>query len=363
MKFIKAMIAMSIFLSLTGRLQLNLSAAEMYISADVGSDDRGAVLRSTDGTNWTEVFDAGNFNGLNAIWAADSNHIWAVGRKGNIVSYNGQTWTQTTLDPGVVFEAISGTDANNVWAVGSNQTIYRFDGANWSREYTNYSLNTWITGISMLNDSSGWASGTDGLLYKYNGTNWIANGLSDATSIQDINVLSANQAWAFGGYGRILKYDGSTWQKQAVINDADYYGSYALDSNNVWVVGSKIWTDAPYGNEATIMKYNGSTWSLQRSNVSTNLYAVAAETPNNVWAVGYGGKITHYNGSVWVEKSPAYYDNMAGAFTGIVIVPEPSSLVYCLVSIAFLSGASFFGRQQQKTRCDPLNRIHSVRKS
>ena len=328
--------------------QSQLEAVDYYISVNV-NNDRGAVIRSSDGINWTEVYSTGtnSFARLNGIWAANENDIWTVGGKGHIAHFDGTSWSNWSIDPTVELQSISGADSNNIWAVGSNQSIYKFNGSSWTKQGTNPSYTSTLVGVSMLNANQGWTTDTTGPLYQYNGSNWQIQSSNASNALNGISAISSTNVIAVGSSGAYSQYNGTVWQGQRFSNDADYYDVFALNANQIWAVGSKVWTSAPYGNEAAIMKYDGTGWTLQRSNVVTSLYAVTARNPNDVWAVGYAGKIVNYDGSTWIDKSPAFWNNGTGAFTGIVIVPEPSSLMTGVIALGLFSLCAVRAKSKQ----------------
>lgn len=69
---------------------------------------------------------------LRGMWGSADNNIYAVGENGNIVQYDGSSWTKTSL-PNVSasisttnFNAVWGTGANNIYVVGEGGTILHY---------------------------------------------------------------------------------------------------------------------------------------------------------------------------------------------------------------------------------------------
>jgi photosystem II stability/assembly factor-like uncharacterized protein len=97
--------------------------------------ERGHIITSTDGRNWTQASDVPTRSTLTAVTAAD-NHLWAVGHDGVILhSSDGKHWELQRRDPqkpvaageegtrdprqGAPLLAVLFVDANNGFAVGA----------------------------------------------------------------------------------------------------------------------------------------------------------------------------------------------------------------------------------------------------
>jgi len=77
------------------------------------------------------------------IWGSDNNNVFAVGGKGTILYYNGDTWVVQNSGTINNLNTVWGTSSNNVFAAGDNGTILHYNGTTWSpmTSYTIHKIN------------------------------------------------------------------------------------------------------------------------------------------------------------------------------------------------------------------------------
>jgi photosystem II stability/assembly factor-like uncharacterized protein len=57
------------------------------------------------------------------VWGSATDDVWVVGGGGNVIHWNGSTWTCVSLTA-YWLNGISGSGPQNVFLVGSNGAIY-----------------------------------------------------------------------------------------------------------------------------------------------------------------------------------------------------------------------------------------------
>lgn len=62
-------------------------------------------------------------NQLTGLWGADEKDIWAVGKGGSILHWNGWYWSGAPSGTTNDLHGVWGSDADNAWAVGSGGMI------------------------------------------------------------------------------------------------------------------------------------------------------------------------------------------------------------------------------------------------
>ena len=62
-------------------------------------------------------------NDLSAVWGASSSDVWAVGRGGTILHWDGVVWTGTTALAPDELHSVHGSGASDVWAVGNYSKV------------------------------------------------------------------------------------------------------------------------------------------------------------------------------------------------------------------------------------------------
>ncbi|MCB9727592.1 MAG: hypothetical protein H6746_03795 [Deltaproteobacteria bacterium] len=71
-------------------------------------------------------------NTMHAVWGAAEDDVWAVGAEGQILHWDGQTWSSKDPRLGVTLRGVYGLAADDVWAVGNEGQIVHWDGAEWT---------------------------------------------------------------------------------------------------------------------------------------------------------------------------------------------------------------------------------------
>lgn len=70
--------------------------------------------------------------GLSGIWGDHQNDVWAVGEKGTLLRYDGETWTEMSSGTSHSLNALWGSDYDNVFAVGDTGIALHYDGDKWN---------------------------------------------------------------------------------------------------------------------------------------------------------------------------------------------------------------------------------------
>jgi hypothetical protein len=179
-----------------------------------------------DGTNWNQIATPGNTGGVKdkdllGVYAADANHVWAVGQGGNIFycssACTGTTasWANTTFGT-VDLTAIDGLDASHVWATGKKtaahtETVLFFDGASWSSLYAAADDDD-LFGVAAADPANAFAVGHAGTAYD-SSPSWGALATGSTKDLFAAAAVAANvakdtplSAWAVGKDGTILYY-------------------------------------------------------------------------------------------------------------------------------------------------------------
>ncbi|MBK8643509.1 MAG: hypothetical protein IPN15_15225 [Saprospiraceae bacterium] len=78
------------------------------------------------------------------MWGLNKDNVWAVGRSGTILKYDGNSWIPQASGTTKNLASIWGADINNIWVAGA--TILNYNGNNWSQinaDTTNYLYKLW----------------------------------------------------------------------------------------------------------------------------------------------------------------------------------------------------------------------------
>ena len=182
-------------------------------------------------------------NSIHSIWGTSPSEVWAVGRNGVAMHFDGKSWTAPNKFPtDKSLRGVWGNAANNYWAVGEGGTILHYDGTSWQPQ----------------------TSGTLNKLYSVWGS-------------------SSTDIWAVGELGTVLHYDGAAWTLTGAPTTGTLARVFGSSPDNVWIVGS---TAIP--NSVVLKKIAGTTFSSVTvpGAGSVNLYDVWTSGPTDVWVAG-----------------------------------------------------------------------------
>ncbi len=304
--------------------------AGVDLSPDLGPPSAWKEIKTTTST-------------LLGIWGDGPSNIYAVGKGGTIIHYDGNDWLPMTSNVEEDLYAVWGVD-NVVFAVG-DKVILKYDASpstsdggtggsmTWEEEYTSsyYTYNfrgvwgptaddIWAVGENssgeagvrhsegswwedrdpdsknMLNDIWGvsatefYVVGKNGTIFKHDGEDWAPMTSGTTSHLQNIHGVSANQIFATGMDGSVLRFDGSIWSKMNTGSTtlfADIWGSSASD---LFAVGKVV-----FAGDESVMHYNGSAWAPLSAPANFAPEGIWGASSADVYLVGKG-KILHYDG-------------------------------------------------------------------
>ncbi len=243
------------------------------IEGGVVSSTDGFVLHF-DGCTWSKSPLPSAEPGLNAIWGADANNIWAVGQHGIAVNWDGKYWSNAPVGADISLKSVSGSSASDVWTTGG----FHWDGLRWTQA-PGGALTHDVWAVSPTN---AWA--TAGLtatfqipdVARWDGHTWNTTQVLDPT-MTGFSIFAiwggVDTAWAVGEGEMILHYANGVWttvqqpggSSQGFIDvmqeGADVYavgqdvahsvngGPFQIDTDvarlafwsSVWISSSQVW--------------------------------------------------------------------------------------------------------------------------
>ena len=193
----------------------------------VGGDD--GIIVHYDGTDWHRHNVPAPVP-IHAFWGTHRQSVWAVGWMGLILHFDGETWQQkrgcvvdeagkysSDTDNTPLFD-ICGLDDGRAWAVGDRGTILHFDGESWQTETSG--VRQHLRSVIALPDGRIMASGGDGAVVIRNSEGvWeqqdcpIASNFTTSVVLDDDRVLLAGGRYfidANGFRGDLVLFDGET---------------------------------------------------------------------------------------------------------------------------------------------------------
>jgi hypothetical protein len=183
------------------------------LEGGVVSSTDGFVLRF-DGCAWSKSPMPSSEPGLNAIWGAAANDIWAVGQHGIAVNWDGRYWSNVPVGADVSLKSVSGSGASDVWTTAG----FHWDGLRWTQ----------VPGAAQTHDvwavspTNAWATeGATGPIQlqvpnvaRWDGTAWNITQVLDPT-MTGFSIFAiwggTDEAWAVGEGELIFHFANGVW--------------------------------------------------------------------------------------------------------------------------------------------------------
>ncbi|HRI48592.1 MAG TPA: Hint domain-containing protein [Pseudomonadota bacterium] len=215
---------------------------------------------------------------LLAIAGSSPTAAWAVGERGTVLYWNGQTWTAEPLPTLKTLRGVR-AESQTVWAVGDSGTALRRSGGVWT--FTDSTTNADLYGVFSIGDSAAWTVGRQGTILHFNGTAWTKFASGTTQDLHGVWGTAENDLWAVGGAGTLLHWDGTQWKSFASGVTTDLLGIRQTGPSAAVVFGSS----------GTLLRWDGTDWKPDPSlaPVYGAVYSIWPSTSGESLAVTDGG--------------------------------------------------------------------------
>jgi len=230
---------------------------------------------------------SGTTSDLYAVWGSSPVDVFAVGKAGTILHYDGKAWTPVTGGGASDLHAIWGSSATDIFAVGKTGVILRYDGKAWAP--MTGSGNVDLFAVWGSSSDNGFVVGKAGTILHYDGKAWTPVTGGGASDLHAIWGSSATDIFVVGKTGAILRYDGKAWAPMTGSGTVDLFAVWGSSSANVFAVGKA----------GAILHYDGKGWAPMTGSGTSDLYALWGSSSSDIFAVGSSGAIMHYDGKAW----------------------------------------------------------------
>ena len=275
---------------------IGLTGVDMLSSNEGWAVGYKGRISHWDGETWS-IVQSPTTTDLNVVNIISTNDGWALGNDGKILHWNGIAWTLVNSPTSADFNSMSTVSSSNVWAT-ANDGIYNWDGIVWKKVVTPNTLSRSISMVPGSNGTDGWAVGWYGTILHWNGSDWTEHESPTSEYLTDVQMLSSTEGWAISHYHNlVLRWDGDEWTQVAFPTySANLFKLAAHSTNDVWIIGFSNGADVIY-------HWNGSDWILNYYStdyLSLSDITISPETNgNNAWVVGENGSILWWNGTKW----------------------------------------------------------------
>ncbi|HEY5949444.1 MAG TPA: hypothetical protein VIV40_28310, partial [Kofleriaceae bacterium] len=218
-------------------------------------------------------------NPVQSVWSAGPNATFVGDLRGNVIRYNGMTWTKHVLDTtSIGFSALWGSSASDVFASGSSGHVSHWNGSGWTQ------LTTTIGGVSAI-----WGT-------------------------------SPTNVYLFGS--TITKYDGNNFTPETVTGN-NFSAASGSGPSDIWALspGTAAMTN--------VYRYNGSVWTS--TPLPHDMTAIVVVAPNDVFVTADTNHVLHYDGSTWTDTVvpvSTRLDHIAASAHDDVVASSPSEAVH-----------------------------------
>lgn len=243
---------------------------------------------------------------LTDIWGCSESCIFAVGRNGAVVRYDGVTWYLTDTGTTTTLYGVWGSSPADVFAVGYGGTILHFDGIGWTRTDCGTTLN----GVWGSASDDVFAVGKSGAIVHYDGSHWEEVASPVSSDLISVWGIDSATVYATSELGEVIRFDGQRWE----LVYPGTSGKCLLGS--LWgTAGDDIFA---VGLGGVVVHFDGYRWrELRQGQFSEPEFLCVAGTSGcDFWVAGSGGVIRHFDGFGWQEVEveslgPAWFEATA----------------------------------------------------
>ncbi|MDY0001802.1 MAG: hypothetical protein RBU30_10940 [Polyangia bacterium] len=281
----------------TGRLWgiWGSSASNVYA---VG--EGGAVLHF-DGSVWSAQSLSGY---LYCVWGSGPNDVYVVGQDtsstnvGYLWRFNGTSWTSGVGFPiSFALRAVWGSGPNDVYAVGQQGNLLHFNGATWTPQsgFAGHLMAVWGTSAADV-----FVAGAQGIIH-FDGSQWTQMSLpASASGLTGLWGTAPDNVFAVGGdpNGFILHYDGSFWREFVT-------GSIGAQTA---IAGSSDTSVLAVGGASSVRRFTGLGWTrLDLGTLDMEPRAIWGASPKELFVAGNGVEPVYRSGSGgWTPICPGF---------------------------------------------------------
>jgi Low-density lipoprotein receptor domain class A len=202
-----------------------------------------------DGVDYRFVpHDPGDYFGL---WGTSARDVWAVGTRltdqtlgkrlgSSFLHFDGNAWTETApagmwiMDN---FIRVAGSGPADVWAVGEKGVIAHWNGQSWQPSASGTTVN--LTDVWADSAASAWAVGGSGTILHWTPSQgWKPEPPITSVGLRAIWGRGPGEVWAAGPAGTILRFDGSAWHHQWAGTGGSFYNLRG-DADVIYAVGEE----------------------------------------------------------------------------------------------------------------------------
>lgn len=224
-------------------------------------------------------------------WAVTDDKIY-------LTTDGGQTWQiQYRGTTGSAIWSVYALDSQHIYAVGDYGLILTTTDGGQTWQKRNSPVYTFLFGVYFIDEMTGWICGDTGYILKTTngGATWLTKSTPATDRLYEITFVNSSTGYAVGRNGRILKSTngGDNWSSLSSGTSERLYDVHFSSETTGFVVG--------WGHTILKTGNSGSTWNQYSGTGTSNLYSVDFISPSQGFIAGWGGTFLKTNdaGNNW----------------------------------------------------------------
>jgi hypothetical protein len=291
--------------------------AAVFASSGCDGDSPTAISHPPS-SGW--IKESGTLTGayLEDAWASPSGSIFIGSSEGELLRFDGATWTGLPRLYGPIMSLFGFSDHEIFAAAG---TIHRYNGREWIFERVEPGGYPGVTALWGTDADTMFGVGY-GLVVHRVRDHWEHDTSPTARGLVALWGSSAHQVFAVGDAGRIIEYDGRTWsniESNVELGLRDIWGRNPTD---IYAVGVR----------STMTHFDGKHWQPVRvpAGVQDNFEAIWGNA-YATYIVGGSGSVYEYRNSTFtsiLQANNSYLLSIAGSSRAGLVVGGVSGVTF-----------------------------------
>ena len=270
----------------------------MFLAGDAG------LLAHFDGARWRpfELDSSFSYQEFTSIIGFSSTDVYAGTGYGNVLHYDGESWTQEALPNGSSITDLWGSAPDDIYASASTHLVH-FDGNEWSKVDSGLPAGVFWSAISGSGPDHVVVIGRDRdppfapRMAHFDGVEWTEHVVADDKRLLDVWSAGPRDTFLVGQGGRILHFDGEALTFLQSGTGQTLYSVWGTSASEVFA-----------GGEGVVLRFNGNTWSGMTPPANPEegspqrIQSIFGFGGNRLFASGNG--LHYFDGESWDTQLP-----------------------------------------------------------
>jgi len=278
---------------------------------DVWAVGREGITMHFDGATWRKVDPGVTVRWLNRVYGFAWNDVWAAG-DGAIAHFDGSAWTPVTGGPTNEILALGGDAPDDLWAGVYGTAVAHYGGpaAGWTEMPIDNPSGGSAWDVMVFGPNDVWLAGPSAFLWHWDGQRWIQ---PTGTPSETFGIWGAtpDDVWV-GGQGTISHWNGQALSTATLAAPWYVYRMWGTSARDVWATANQSPSIGPSVTRLLHLGAGGAAagWSVVDPGGGGAFSATHGTAPDDVWTVGARGVMQHWDGAAWSPRRSAGNDDL-----------------------------------------------------